>query len=303
MISKINKKNITWININRPTEEDVSNFKQEFLINDLVARDILLPTIRPHFTSYDNYSYIVQHFPRLASDKDIKRRYEVDFILGKNWIATITYDNIDHIINFESVIDDVMRDESHGFYDVGYIYARMVNDFYDKCNSRLDQIDSELDNIEREIYKNREKNMLKMLSLQMRKIIDFEHSLNMHETILKKISEYGVEVYDKRFADLMIKNIDTLKEMFSRLKFVKSAIIHFQNTNDSLLQHKTADAMKTLTMMSFVIFPLSLIAGIFGMNAENMPIIGNHNDFWNIITLMFIVTVSLFAYFKIKKWL
>lgn len=303
MITKSNKKNITWININRPTKEDVALFKSEFLINEYVATDLLAPTIRPNVTHFEGYTYIVQHFPRVSNKKDEKRRYEIDFIIGKNWIATVAYDDISKILNIENIIDNLILDENHGFYDVGYVYAKIVNEFYIKCNARLDTIDSNLDNIEKDIYNGKEKIMLKRLSMEMRKIIDFEHSLNMHETLLKKVLEYSNGVYDNRFEILMQKNVDTLKEMLSRLKFVKSAIVQFQSTNDSLLQHKTADAMKTLTMMSFVIFPLSLIAGVFGMNANHIPIVGSDFDFYKIIFLMFIVTIAFFTYFRLKRWL
>ena len=61
--------------------------------------------------------------------------------------------------------------------------------------------------------------------------------------------------------------------------------------------------MKTLTMMAFVTFPLSLIAGIFGMNTKTLPLIGIENDFWIIIGIMGFAMLLLLSFFKYKNWL
>lgn len=303
MITRNNKKNITWINISNPTKNEVQAIKEEFLIQDYVANDILTPTIRPTCVQYEHYAYIVQHFPRMSVTKDVKRRHEIDFILGDHWIITITYDDISNLINIEKVIDEIVTPDTHTFNDVGYIYLEIVNSLYKKCSNRLDRIDKELDEIEGRIYSGKEKQMVKQISLEMRKIIDFEHALTMHENILSDLKVFGREKYNENFTRHYNFVESELEEIKSRIKFLKDAVMQFQTTNDSLLQHKTADAMKTLTMMSFVIFPLSLIAGIFGMNAKYMPIAGTDFDFYKILILMGFITVFLFTYFRIKKWI
>jgi magnesium transporter len=61
--------------------------------------------------------------------------------------------------------------------------------------------------------------------------------------------------------------------------------------------------MKVLTITNFIFLPLSLLAGIFGMNAKYMPIIGQSNDFWILTMAMAVIAAFLFLFFKIKKWL
>ena len=70
-----------------------------------------------------------------------------------------------------------------------------------------------------------------------------------------------------------------------------------------MLSSKENEVMKTLTIMAFVTFPLSLIATIFGMNTVNMPIIGGDYDFWIVIGIMAIFTFAFFVFFKKNKWL
>ena len=61
--------------------------------------------------------------------------------------------------------------------------------------------------------------------------------------------------------------------------------------------------MKTLTTVAFITFPLTLIAGVFGMNAIAIPIIGYKYDFWIILGGMLLTTIVVFGFFKFKKWI
>lgn len=303
MIKRYIKKNITWLEVNNPSEEEIKNIKEEFLIHEYVATDMLTPTIRPACMEYENYAYIIQHFPRMSTKNDIKRRHEIDFILGDHWIITITYDDISNLIDLEKVINSIIMESMHLHIDVGYLYLEIINNLYKKCNTRLDNIDKELDIIESHIYSGKEKQMVREISFEMRKIIDFEHALTMHEKILSDIRTFGNQKYDANFKRNFNFVESELQEIKSRIVFLKDAVIQFQTTNDSILQHKTADAMKTLTMMSFVIFPLSLIAGVFGMNAKDIPLVGSDFDFYKILALMGFITIILFIFFRLKKWL
>ena len=80
-------------------------------------------------------------------------------------------------------------------------------------------------------------------------------------------------------------------------------LAELRETNNSLVYTKQNEAMKVLTIMAFITFPLSLLAGIFGMNTTATPLIGSRHDFWIIISIMITATVAFFGFFKYKKWL
>ena len=61
--------------------------------------------------------------------------------------------------------------------------------------------------------------------------------------------------------------------------------------------------MKVLTMFAVVVFPLTLLAAIFGMNTKYLPIVGTEHDFWIILTIMIIGTIFMLILFKRKRWL
>ncbi|MDQ5957190.1 MAG: magnesium transporter [Patescibacteria group bacterium] len=293
---------ITWVNIVNPTEEDINQISEEFLLPREISHDIVTPTLKPGAKVYENAMYIVQHFPNILKEKNKVRRQEVDFILGDHWIISISYSDINSILDLNKIYQ-LLSSDGHHTITVGGFYVEAIKTIYKKSESKLDDLDVSLDTVEKNIYNGHERKMVTILSQKMRDIINFEHTFTMHDTILLDVASYGKTVYGPTFVRNMNNLHTSYLEIMSRVRFLKDAFREFQNTNDSLLNHKTADAMKTLTMMSFVIFPLSLVASIFGMNAKNIPIIGYEHDFEIIIVLMLLMSVGFFVFFKYKKWL
>jgi magnesium transporter len=63
------------------------------------------------------------------------------------------------------------------------------------------------------------------------------------------------------------------------------------------------EVMKTLTLISTVMLPLTFIAGIYGMNFEHMPEIGWRYGYAFALALMVTVTLGIVMWFRTRRWL
>jgi len=99
------------------------------------------------------------------------------------------------------------------------------------------------------------------------------------------------DVHDhlQRISDLSENYRDLVSSLFD---------IHF-----SVIATKTNEVMKTLAVVSAIILPLSLIAGIYGMNFENMPELKSQNGYYATLGLMVIITLGLLVYFWRRGWI
>jgi Mg2+ and Co2+ transporter CorA len=84
---------------------------------------------------------------------------------------------------------------------------------------------------------------------------------------------------------------------------LRAVAAEVRETNAALLNARQNEIMKTLTIMAFTTFPLSLIASIFGMNTDYLPIVGTPGDFWIVMGIMIALTASFFVYFRAKHWI
>ena len=303
MISKYTKNSVTWIDISSPSIEEVQSLKEEFLFSEKVISEILTPTLRAQTSVYDGYLFAVMHFPTLEGVKKGSRRAEVDFILGKHFLITIHYENIESMNGFGAILDRFLSQSPIELRNPGHLFSLFAEELYKTSNKDLDKIDKTLDDIEKNIFDGKERKMVNVLSESIHKLIDFDHAIRFHDYVYADIQKFGASLYGESFnrdIETLVEVLETLEE---RQRFLREAVDEFKSTTDPLLQHKTTDAMKTLTMMSFVIFPLSLIAGVFGMNVKDMPIVEGSNSFWVILAFMLAVSVCMFIFFKWKKWL
>ncbi len=70
----------------------------------------------------------------------------------------------------------------------------------------------------------------------------------------------------------------------------------------SVVNHRTNEIMRTLTVIAGIFLPLSFITGFFGMNFDNMTILHSPYGYYGSLIVMGLFGIALFAIFKWKKW-
>jgi magnesium transporter len=102
-----------------------------------------------------------------------------------------------------------------------------------------------------------------------------------------------------RFNDL-VEHVERVKKFATDQKSEAEALVqlHF-----SAVAHRTNEIMRVLTVLSAIFLPLSLVAGIFGMNFEYMPELKLHYAYFFALGGMVVLTVILLVLFRIKRWI
>ncbi|WP_158839228.1 CorA family divalent cation transporter [Polaribacter sp. L3A8] len=123
-------------------------------------------------------------------------------------------------------------------------------------------------------------------------------TMSLKDTIVKleKIEIDGFDV--KYFSELkeqtnnLISNIDfELQELESKINLIFS-----------IQGHRLNEVMKTLTILSVVFIPLTFLAGIYGMNFDNIPELKYEYSYFILLAVMVLITIVSVWYFKRKKW-
>lgn len=138
-----------------------------------------------------------------------------------------------------------------------------------------------------------------------------EHLCEEQHDALQELRDHLIDSLDsngnQRTYDLLLVRVNDVMEHVTRVlnharrleTSVESAVqIHF-----SAMAHRTSEIMRTLTVITALFMPLTLITGIFGMNFVEMPLLKEKSGFWITMALMaIIVAVSLFL-FRRKRYL
>lgn len=304
MVTKNTYKNLTWIDVESPTRADVRDLMKEHEIHPHVAEELLSQTQRPHLDVYDEYFYLVLHFPTIRHTDSNEKNHEVNFLIGKNKVITVRYDRIGSLDKFKAELEmDDILDKAVTAKHAGFMFYFMILSLYRSLDDELDYIEGALETIQDEIFKGREREMVEELSRASHDIIGIKQTMQHQEQILPLLEDVG----KKFFGPLFAKKLNDVKKQYNHVvrevKNLQELLTELRTTNDSLLSTKQNEVMKILTILAFITFPLSLIATIFGMNTKTLPIVGMSGDFWIIFALMVALTGAFFAFFKYKKWL
>lgn len=298
-------KQIKWLNISNARKKEIEYLRKNFDFNlaHLQASSVKVQAQRSEIRSMDGYLFMTLHFPILQDD-NIKA-CEIEFFLGQDYIITL-HDNVKNINSFFNTCkkdEEFIKEKS--IITIKIWLLEILNKLMLDCYPLLDQGQSDIDNIEEIIFSLKSKRAATQILSLRRNNINFRKIMLNHKNIIKKIIE--IEIFNDPETILKKKYNQILehsKRIWENLESQKEMIDVLNNTNESYLNYSINDVMKTLTIFSVIVFPLTLLAAIFGMNTtKGMPFIDTGNGFWMIIGIMTISCLGMLWYFKKKKWI
>jgi magnesium transporter len=126
-----------------------------------------------------------------------------------------------------------------------------------------------------------------------------------HKNIIKKLIEFDTNlVKEKDIKKYYFQLLDLSKRIWESLENQKEMVEVLNSTNESMLNYHISDIMKTLTIFSVIVFPLTLFAAVFGMNTvDSMPFVNSPFGFWYIVGIMLVASLLMLLFFERKNWL
>ncbi|MDD5032627.1 MAG: CorA family divalent cation transporter [Candidatus Pacebacteria bacterium] len=316
MISTIKHNDITWVNAISPSVKEISELAEKYGIIPKIAEEMASLTMHPKVELYENYIYLVLHFPTLKSDigarqalKNDKRgnlngNNEIDFVIGRNFILTVQYSIFPPL---EELFKNAKaKKKFHDDYfkeDAGILGFKIIKELLGVSEIILEQLFLKISRTEELAFDGFEKETIKKISVYKRDLLNFRRSCLPHYGIIFSFEQKAQEFFGTYFG----KYSNTLSSKCLKIKNLmenaSETLESLRQTSESLLTMKTNEIMKTLTIIAFITFPLTLLASLFGMNTIFTPILGVKGDFWIIIIIMAVAVAGMLAFFKSKKWL
>jgi magnesium transporter len=294
---------LSWIHLDSPRTEEATALAERFGWHPLDVEDVLSKRQRPKVDEYEDYRFVVLHFP--VYDKAAKRLNagELDVFLGPDYLVTLpTVELLPVTRLFQRCADDEeLRNNLFG-KGSGYLLYHVLDDLFDYCFPILDKIGFKLDAIEEDIEEEessqeivRDISRAKQEIISYRKIIKPQRpTLRLLERHVERFLPEDLELY---FDDL----VDASERIWDILDNYKEVVEALETTNESAISHRQNDVLRVLTVFSVLLLPLTLVASVFGMNVE-FPGHGTAAAFWILVVAMIGVFAGLLAFFRLKRF-
>ena len=304
-MQKIQIKNLTWVDIVDPKKEDIK-YLESLNFHPVVLRELQAPTLRPKVEEYDNYLYMVLHFPIYHPKEKTSKSMEIDFLITKYSLITVRYGKIQPLQEFWNKCQ--VGDEASLFnYSAASMLYCMLQEL-DKFSLRqIDHVTKKIDLLEEKIFKEHdpkhEEKLVEEISIIRRDILDFRRILKPQESILNSLRTRGTNFFGQLTLPYFNDIIGDHLRVWELLDNHKETIESLQEANDSLLSNRANKIIKILTIFTAVMLPLTLIANLFSMHTDYLPKLGIEYDFWLVVGVMAILTIIMVVVFRKKRWL
>jgi magnesium transporter len=301
MIERYAHKKITWLDVVSPTQEEIHSIAEECAIPREFTADLTTMTPRTEVFSRKGFLKITLDFP-IVKRTDITHPHEVKFLITKNYLITIRFEDITAVHLFSKEFEMLSLLKGAKKSSTEQLFFLMLGLFYESLYEKLDYLEAKLRDIEEEVFSDNEEKMVYELSQVSRRLISFKQTLEPHYDALLKLRDQFTESFGAGYRDAVESLIHPYQILRRRQEALTSTFEDLRKTNDSLLETKQNSIMRVFTILAFITFPLTLFSSMFGMNTEHTPIIGMHDDFWIIVAIMVIVSICFFVYFRHKRW-
>ena len=286
-----------WVDFNEPTDEEIKHLSDTFHFHPLAIEDCVYRLQRPKLDYYDDHTFYVTHIVREEEKEIIKE--ELDFFVGENFVVTFH-----HIpaIEVTQVWDRLLSQKNIDKWDTFYVFYQVLDKIVDNYFPLIYKIEDELDKIEDNTQNKSMNDLMTELFDTRYMLLNLRHIINPMRDLLYRMlnSQHLIEIRDRReyFSDIY----DHLLKLSEMVMSNREVTADIRDSYLSLNSHQTNNVMKVLTIITSIFAPLTFIAGIYGMNFENMPELTWKYGYFLALSFMGIAGVSMYLWFKSKGW-
>jgi len=299
--------NVVWVDIRGETDEQ-KKAASDVLLNVfrfhyLTVEDCVETRNQPKVEAFPEYLYFIVHGvrPGETSPTNFVTK-ELDGYLGRNYVVTF------HVERFRSIKVVKQQIRSSPFTcqrGTAYLLHQILDNLVDHYVPLVDDFDEVIEALEERVLKMRHGN-----SAVLEEIMEVRRSVARLKRISTRQREVLYRMAHGEFPQIPDNVLPFFRDVHDHLLRVTDLSENYRDLINGLVEihfsvvaNRTNDVMKTLAVVSAIILPLSLIAGIYGMNFEYMPELKTRHGYFATLGLMALVTIVLLFYFWRRGWI
>jgi magnesium transporter len=302
LVPYLDRDSVSWIDLqglgHEPTLQAVGDI---FKLHPLVLEDVVNVPQRPKVEEYDDQLLIVTRMVHLEPGGGPFVSEQISFILGDHYLLSIQeepeYDCF-------SPVRDRLTNAKGNIRKMGadYLFYTLVDAIIDGFFPVLEEYGEQLELLEDEVVANPSRQTLERIHRMKRELLSLRRAIwpqrDAINSLIRDESDlisHEVRIYLRDCYDHTVQVLD----MVETYREVASSLMDIYLSSVS---NKMNEIMKFLTVMSSIFIPLTFIAGVYGMNFENMPELHTRSGYFVCVGVMAIVAIVLLTLFWRKGW-
>ncbi|MFM2376122.1 MAG: magnesium transport protein CorA [Bacteroidota bacterium] len=281
--------------------EIIRKIGERYHIHPLILEDVMNTGQRPKTELTEDYIFVVLKMIHQEKNGTNVAVEQISLIFGKGWLLTFQ--------EKEGAILEIVRDRIRT--DKGrvrragsdYLAYALIDAIVDNYFLVLEDFGDRIETLESSLIIGRSQGQLVNLQVLKREVVSLRKSIwplrEVVNNLIKSDSELvatGTKPYLHDLYDHCIQIIDTIESN-------REIIGDMQDLYLSVVNNKMNEIMKVLALISTIFLPMTLVAGIYGMNFKDMPELDAAWGYPAAMSLMLVIGISMYLLFKRRNWM
>jgi len=285
-----------------PPQPELEKLGAQFNIHPLIIKELETPSARARVETYENYLFLVYQFPVYDPEEKVSPRAEIDFIITQSHVITVGYENMWAFSEFARRLQqgEIPEPEFKNTFQLTYL---LIEDILNFNQRQLRHIGEKVEEVSLGLFKENEREMLQLISYVKRDISEYRVIFSPQAQLLSSLQSNGAKFWGVDAAPYLNDLVGDHLRLMNQLEDYRGAVLDYESTNNQLLNLKSNEVMKTLTLMAFITFPLVPLIGLFTVHLKGIPLVEHPFGFWMLTGLCILAVSAMLMVFKAKKWL
>lgn len=301
-LAELSFEKTNWLDIEGLSDTKmIEEIGAKFLLHNLLLEDVLNTMHRPKIEEFEQGTLVIVKMLTYNSAECSIVSEHVSLVLAHNTL--ISFQEIEGDV-FEPIRERIRHSSGKiRIKDANYLLFALLDAIVDNYFSIIEKIGEELEKLEESILENPSDEAVRRIHYFNRQMIVLRKAVwplrEVINGILKGVGDIVNEQNELYFRDLY----DNTIQVIETVEMYRDTISGLRDLAFSNISNKMNDIMKTLTVMSSIFTPLTFIAGLYGMNFDNMPELHSKYGYFIVLAVMISILVMLLYIFRRSKWL
>jgi magnesium transporter len=294
-LKRLSDDEILWIDVREPDDRDLNalgaarDWQPETF--DGIGRDIGRARLRlyPGYIHLTIESIVCRETPEAA---------EIDLVVGENFVVTVHRADVPALA---SLSDEHRGDSRLGKLSAAQFMAILVDQVLSDYLACIEDIEREIDRLDDRALRATGDELLAPMIRLRRRIGFIRRALAPHETAFAALARPDFELHEE-LGQPWPGLVDRLRQTMTATENARELLLGSFDVLMARTSQRSNRAIQTLTVVSAILLPASVLAGIMGMNFD-LPIFDRPDVFWVVIGAMVAVALAILAVARARHWI
>lgn len=291
---------VTWIDVQGYGDEEIIRaIGAHFRLSPLALEDAINAPQRPKSEVYADHHLIISRVPIV--DGDNLMLPQVCFIIGARVLVTFQ----EKPLGLFNPVRERLRAGLGPMRRSGpdYLAYALIDTMVDRYYPVAEALSGDLDAIEDALLDDAESELLNRLRRARRRVVMLRRIGQPQREMVGNLQRDPSPWFSPTTREYLRDTHDHIAQIVELIDASRDMASALADELLSLVGQKTNEIMKVLTLMASIFIPLTFIAGIYGMNFENMPELRAPRGYFGALTAMSLVALGMIIYFKRRGWI